>query len=169
MPLNTVQHYLKGVLDNVALPLDLGTLEAFIQPPNPNLDNAAGVYIWGSRGDEQRMTVPRAKPGDLSTGGEKGLTHSVDAWIIWLGPAVHPLQDVLFPAVVDTIMAVLRNTPILDGTQYCPDPVTGQLSQLLNVGERMSWEYAPVRAVADQRFLRYDARLTIEIEEIIQA
>lgn len=169
MPLNTVQHYLKGILDGVALPLNLGTLSAFIQPPNPGDGTAPGVYIWGSRGDEQRMTVPRAQPGNLATGGEKGIQHSVDAWIIWLGPAVDALQDVLFPAVVDTIMAVLRNTPILDGTQYCPDPVTGQLSQLLNVGERMSWEYAPVRAVADQRYLRYDARITIDIEEIIQA
>ena len=50
-------------------------------------------------------------------------------------------------------------------SDHDPNPI----SQLLNIGERMSWEYAPVRAVADQRFLRYDARLTIEIEEIIQA
>lgn len=169
MPINTVQYYLKGILDQVQLPLDLGTLSAFIQPPNPGDGTSPGVYIWGSRGDESRMTVPRAQPGDLTTGGEKGVQHNVDAWIIWLGPANHPQQDVQFPAVIDTIMAVLRNTPILDGTQYCPDPVTGQLSQLLNVGERMNWEYAPVRAVADQRYLRYDARITIEIEEIIQA
>lgn len=169
MGVNTVQWYIKGILDQVQLPLDLGTLNAFIQPPNPGDGTQPGIYIWGGRGDERRMTIPRARAGDLSTGGEKSLSHSVDAWIIWLGPAVDPQQDVLFPAIVDTVMAVLRNTPILDGTQYAPDPVTGRLSQLLNVGEHMSWEYAPVRAVSDQRYLRYDALITIDIEEIIQA
>jgi hypothetical protein len=169
MSINTVQWYLKGLLDQLPLPLTLGTLNAFIQPPNPGDGTQPGVYIWGSRGNEARKTVPRAQSGNLSTGGHKTLTHSVDAWIIWLGPAVDTQQDVLFPALIDKIMAVLRNTPILDGTQHAVDPVTGELSQLLNVGERMDWEYAPVRAVLDQRYLRYDARITIEIEEIIQA
>lgn len=169
MGLNTVQHYLKGILDQTMLPLDLGVLNAYIQPPNPGDGTEPGIYIWGSRGNEGRMTVPRAKPGNLATGGQKGIDHNVDTWLVWLGPANDPQQDVLFPAVVDTVMAVLRNTPILDGTQYAPDPVTGQLSQLLDVGERMEWEYSPVRAVADQRYLRYDARITVNITEIIQA
>jgi hypothetical protein len=33
----------------------------------------------------------------------------------------------------------------------------------------MSWEWAPVRAVADQRYLRFDGQLTLEVIEIIQA
>lgn len=169
MGINTVQWYLKSILDQVALPLNLGNLDAFIQPPNPGDGTEPGIYIWGSRGDEARATLPRAAPGDLSTGGQKILNHDVDAWIIWLGPAVDPQADVLFPAIVDTVMAVLRNVPILDRAQYATDPVTGALSQLLNVGEHMSWEYAPVRAVSDQRYLRYDARITINIEERIQA
>lgn len=169
MGINTVQYYLKGILDQTVLPLDLGALDAFISPPNPGDGTQPGIYIWGARGTEARATLPRAAPGDLDSGGQKTLSHDVDAWLVWLGPAVDPLADVLFPAVVDTVLAVLRNTPILDRTQYATDPVTGQLSQLLNVGEQMSWEYAPVRAVADQRYLRHDALITITIEERIQA
>lgn len=169
MSINTAQSYLKGILDQVMLPLNLGTLSAFIQPPNPGDGTEPGAYIWGSRGTERRLAIPRAQPGDLSTGGEKTLNHNVDVWIVWLGPAVDPQQDVLFPAVVEAVLAVLRNTPILDNTQHAVDPVTGQLSQLLDVGEQMDWEYAPVRAVADQRYLRYDARITVNITEIIQA
>jgi hypothetical protein len=58
---------------------------------------------------------------------------------------------------------------MLDVTQHAHDPINGQLSNLLNVGENMSWQQGPVRATADQRYLRYDAVITVEVIEIIQA
>ncbi len=114
--------------------------------------------------------MPRAQPGNLATGGDKQIDHSVDIWLIWLGPANDPNSNTQFPAVIDTVMATLRNVKLLDAvTQYAVDPVTGQISDLLNVGESMTWDYAPVRAVADQRYLRYDALITCDVAEIIQA
>lgn len=170
MPLNTVQCYLKGVLNGSILPLDLGTLEAFITPPNPNDDAVnPAAYIWGSRGRENRGALPRAQPGNLSTGAWKFIDHDVSIWLTWFGAADDQFADQQFPTVVDAVCAVLRNTNLLDETQYATDPVTGQQSNLLDVGERMSWDYGPVHATADQRYLRYDAQLVISIQEWFQA
>lgn len=157
------------MLDQLVLPLDLGTLTAYIAPPNPGEAAEPAIYIWGSTADERRDSIPRAAPGDLSTGGWKVITHRVSMWLIWFGPSDDTNADVLFPAALDAVCATLRNVPILDQTQHASDPVTGQVSDLLNVGEQLSWEYAPVRATADQRYLRYDAQITAVIQEWFQA
>lgn len=171
MPLNTVQSHLKSILDQLPLPGDLGILKAFVTPPNPETDaRDPAAYIWGSHGDEIRLTVPRAQPGNLASGGDKTLTHQVDIWLVWFGESAAPNSDTQWPAVVDAVMATLRNTKLLDEvTEYAVDPVTGQLSQLINIGENMTWDQAPVRAIADQRYFRYDAQITCEVIEIIQA
>jgi len=113
--------------------------------------------------------VPRAQPGNLSTGGNKNIRHRLDCYIIWIGPSVDPNADNMFPSIVDAVLALLRNTPIKDQATQVQDPVTGQVSDLLNIGENMTWEYAPVRALVDQRYLRYDARVTLDMEEWFQA
>jgi hypothetical protein len=169
VPLNSVQLYLRSVLDNVVLPLDQGPLTAYIQPPPQGDGTVPSLYIWGSRGDESRRTVPRAQPGQLDTGGHKVIVHDVDMWLVWLGPVEDERADILFPSMIDCIMAILRNVALLDQAQYATDPVTGQQSNLLDVGEQMSWEYAPVRAVADQRYQRYDARISVTVNEWFQA
>jgi hypothetical protein len=171
MPLNTVQLRLKSVLDQLPLPQDLGILQAFIQPFNPNTDGTdACAYIWGSHGDETRLSKPRALPGDLSTGGDKTIHHSVDIWLVWFGEAEDPRADSQFPAVIDAVTACLRNTTLLGPeTLNAVDPITGQQSNLSAIGEDMQWNYAPVRAVADQRYLRYDAQITCQVTEVIQA
>lgn len=156
------------------LPAGLGTLAAFILPPNPRDDPNPAVYIWGSHGEESRLTLPRAAHANLATGGDKQLTHRVDCWVVWFGPSQDDgtsniAVDYQFPAVLDAVMGALRNAPLVDASQHITDPVTGAGSQLLAVGERMTWDYGPVRAVADQRYLRYDAGVNCEVIEVIQA
>lgn len=169
MPLNTVQLHLQSILDQQPLPFQLGLLTAYIQPPNPGDGTNATAYVWGSRGSERRRTVPRADAGNLATGGDKTINHDCDVWLVWFGEADTPGAGVQFPVIVDATMAILRNTALIQGTQYVTDPVTGQTSQLLDIGERMTFEYAPVRATADQRWLRYDAQITVSVEEWFQA
>lgn len=171
MPLNTIQLRLKSILTELPLPRDLGLLEAFIAPPNPNTEaRDPAAYIWGSHGNEKRLTVPRAQAGNLASGGDKELVHQVDIWLVWFGQADVPDADSQFPTVIDAVMACLRNTQLLDAASIqAVDPITGQLSDLLNIGENMSWDYAPVRATADERYLRYDAQIVCEVVEVIQA
>ncbi len=169
MPLNSVQLYTQTILQGLLLPLDLPPLAAYIAPPNPGEGTQPGAYIWGSRGDEQRRAIPRAQHANLSTGAWKTLTHDLDIWLIWLGSSEDPNVNQMFPAIIDAVMATLRNTQLLDQQDVLVDPITLQRSNILNFGERMSWEYAPVRVAADQRFLRFDARITCSAEEWIQA
>ena len=169
MPVNTVTTFIRDTLNGTVLPLALGNLEAVISPVNPGDGAGATAYIWGSHGVEKRQTVPRAQHADLSTGGNKTLTHSCDVWLVWFGSSEEDQIDLMFPAILDTVMGVLRNVQMLDATQHAHDPVTGQLSNLLNMGENMTWDYGPVRATADQRWWRYDAVINVEVVEIIQA
>lgn len=167
MPLNTVQQYLKSLLDQTPLPLGEGVLTAVITPPDPGEGMVPTVYIWGSVADEARQSMPRAKPGQYSTGGFKKIMHKIDLWITWFGYADDAQADSLFPAIIDSVTAVLRNT--LMPVQNVVDPVTGAPSTLLAIGERMDWDYAPVHSTADQRMLRYVAKVTCTVEELIQA
>lgn len=172
MPINTVQVFIRDRLNGLILPRGLGTLDAYIVPPNPRDDASPGAYVWGSHGEESRLTVPRAQFGNLATGGDKTLRHRVDVWLTWFGPSEDPMLDLQFPSIIDAVMGVLRNTPLVDAaanTQHVTDPVTGQLSQLLNLGEDQSWDYGPVRATADQRMLRFDANINTSVDEIIQS
>ena len=171
MPINSVQLYVKGVLDGLVLPLEMGTLAAYIAPPNPGEGTDPSCYVWGSRGNESRSpgAFPRAQHGNLSTGGWKVLNHDLDMWLLWFGSSEDPQVDQQFPTVVDAVLATLRNLQLLDQQDVLVDPTTGQESNLLNFGERMDWEYAPVRATADQRMWRFDARITCSCEEWIRA
>ncbi len=167
MPLNTVQQYIKTLLDQTPLPLGEGVLSAQITPPDPGDGMVPTVYVWGSIADESRQTMPRAQPGLYSTGGFKKIIHKIDLWIVWYGYADDAQADSLFPAIIDAVTAVLRNT--LMPVQNVVDPVTGASSTLLAIGEKMDWDYAPVHSTADQRMLRYVAKLTCTVEELLQA
>lgn len=174
MPLNTVMTYLKDTLDGLELPLDLGSLRALIAPaPLGDDGTIPAVYIWGSSGTEGRKldggTVPRAQHGNLASGGNKILEHNVSCWLVWLSPNDDPLIDVQFPAIIDTIMGRLRNVTMLDATQHARDPLNGQLSNLLDVGENMTWDFPTVRAVTDSQYWRWDTQITVNVVEIIQA
>lgn len=171
MPITTVQSRLLSILDQLPLPQNFGILQAYISPPNPNEESYdPQAYIWSSHGNESRMTLPRAQAGNLASGGNKELTHQVDVWLVWFGENTGPTINVAFPAIIDAVMACLRNTELLDAVSItATDPVTGQQSDLLAIGETMSWDYAPVRAPTDQRYFRYDAQIVCEVVEVIQA
>jgi hypothetical protein len=166
MPLNAIQNYVKGLLDGAQLPLGQGTLQAFITPPDPGEGTDPTIYIWGSVAHEKRQTMPRHQPGNYSSGGFKWIEHTIDLWLVFCAYADDEMVDSLFPAVIDSVMAILRDTqmqvPIID-------PVTGMKSTVEMIGEVMTWDYAPVHSLEDQRMLRYTARLTVDVKELIQA
>lgn len=163
---NVIQSYLHSLLDGVPVPGSAGALEAFISPPNPNEDTVRpGVYVWDSIGPEKRRASPR---GDalLGTAGWKDIDHTAHLWVIAFGEETDPDADTSFPSVIDTITQVLRGSP---NPAFVADPLTGSASWLVDVGERIDWDYPPVRAVEDQRYLRYDAQVSLPILEMFQA
>jgi hypothetical protein len=170
VPINTVQCYLAGLLNGLPLPGpagESGALACYITPPDPGNLEVPTAYLWPTGGTEGRLTTPRAGGPNVEFPGWKRLDHQVPLFIAWVGVADDPSADTNFPAVVDAIMACLRISP---DEVLATDPVSGiQSSLILGVGEVMTYDYAVVHTEADQRLLRYDARLSLTVIEYFQS
>ena|ERR1700729_4188099 len=170
MPLNSVTGYLLQLLDGIPLPGpagQAGALAAFITPPDPGNLEVPTAYLWPVSGAETRLTTPRAGGPGVTSPGWKHIEHRVQLVLAFVGAGDDPDADTTFPAVIDAVMAVMRPSP---DEVLITDPVTGVLSSLLlGIGEDMTYEFAVVRTLKDQRYLRYDARLVIQVNEYFQA
>jgi hypothetical protein len=167
VPVNVVLQALKTILDGLVLPGDAGALEAYITPPDPRDDPPPAVYLWSSRGIETRQALPRSQtPGAITTSGWKEIEHTVDAYLTWFGESQSAGADSSFPLAVDGIMAALRTGP---SPLYTSDPATGVRSDLVDIGERISYTMVPMRSMQDQRWLRYDCMFNIRVLEFFQA
>lgn len=169
MPLNTVHEYLRRMLDGTQIPGSAGTAEAFIAPPDPETEPTPKFYIWGSTVSEDRMASPRVpENGDLAQAGWKEMNHLLDIWLVWFSDEDTDSStiNVAFPAVVDMLAKILRESP--DPVKVS-DPLTGMDSELLDIGERMAIDMYPPRAMEDARILRYDAKFQLTILETFQS
>jgi hypothetical protein len=169
MPVNTVHLAIKSILDGLIVPGKAGVLHCYITPVDPREDPDPAIYIWPSRGHEHRQSVPRASPGyqPATQSGWKEIEHTIDGFLTWFGEDSDSQADSTFPAVVDAVLQALRNA---DDPMYAvTDPLTGQQSDLAGIGEKLEYEIGPVRTVADQRYLRYDALITIQFCEWFQS
>lgn len=180
MPINSVQVYIQNLLDGLIMPSSAGQLRAYITPPDPNEEaEIPTAYIWPSDGDESRDpakggTVPR-NPGFnsevttlaqlIAESGYKTIEHHMDVYLVWFGQDDDPNSDTWFPGMVDAIMFALRTSPDPAPAQ---DPYTGQVTTLLDVGENMGYRIT-LRGLADQRYNRYDALITLELLEMLQS
>lgn len=170
MPVNSVQTYLLSILTGLPLPGPAGqsgTLQTYITPPDPGTLEAPTAYIWPTTGSERRLSSPRAGGPNVVEPGWKRIDHKVELYLAWVGAADDPAADTNFPSVLDAIMASLR--PSTDEV-LITDPSTGVISSvLIGIGEEMDYEYVVVHTLADQAYLRYDARLTINVAEYFQS
>lgn len=169
MPINSVQVYIQQLLDNLVMPGRAGNLRVYITPPDPNEEtDLPTAYVWPADGYESRNpqrggTVPR-NTGIGTNSGYKAYEHRMDVYLIWNGQDDDPQADIWFPGMVDAIMLVLRTSP---DPAVAQDPYTGQLTTLIDVGEIMNYRIT-LRALADQRYNRYDALISLELLEIMQ-
>jgi hypothetical protein len=170
VPILTAQTWVYSILNGMPIPGNATPLEVFVTPPNPEEDQLdPHVYVWPSTGSEGRQSLPRAPVPNLGTtqSGWKTMTHQLDIWTVWFQDDSDPTPDASFPVIVDAILDVLRSCqdPVM-----LSDPVTGRYSQIYGTGERLSYDVAVPRGVnADQRILRYDARIAARILEDFQA
>lgn len=167
MSLVTVQTWIKTRLDGLVIPgpADVGALEAFITPPDPRDDPPPAAYIWPANGSETRQSFPR-NTGPGTPAGWKNSRPNMQVYLTWFDSAGDPYADNAFPSVIDAVMHALRTSP--DPAEVT-DPNTGEVSWLAGVGEEMSWQGLGITAVADQRWLRYDAMITVPFIEFINA
>lgn len=168
MPLNSAQLFVKDQLDGITPPGDTGIsgpLVALITPYDPDESGEARAYVWPATGKESRRAIPR-NTGMGTSSGWKNLEHSLQVFLTWFDSDSDPDADTNFPALIDYVMDVLRTCA---DPAVVTDPLTGRVSQLIDVGENMDYTYVPPRSTADQRQLRYDCRITLSILELFQA
>lgn len=168
MPVNTVMQSILQIVDGLILPGTAGVLEGYITPPDPRDEPPPAIYIWASNGSEHRQALPRGNtPGAGSLAGWKEIEHTVDAYLTWFGEDSDTDADTSFPAVLDAVLSALRTSG--QSPLYTSDPLTGMQSDLVDIGERLDYELALPRSTASERYLRYDARITIHVLEFFQA
>jgi len=176
MPLNSVQLYVKGLLDGLTIPGPPGeastSLTAWITPPTLEDLDAPRAYIWGGRQRAHRQSMPRVTNFTQSTGGFKFLDYTIDIYVVYLTNPQDTMVDQEFPIILDTILYQLWNTtmPIFIDSQGNEVSEGGEnISQVLSIGEQWDMEYPPEKTPATQRMLYYTARISMLLQEAIQA
>jgi len=181
MPLNSVQQYVRNILDGLIIQDGIAALEAYVQPPVLDTLDCPKAYIWGGRMNGKRQTMPRINTPQADLIGHSGfkkINWSVDVFLSYEMnpdvPAVDLDQD--FPIIIDAILWRTWTTPmpifidpqgnqatqaqLIEGVEY---------SQILAIGEDFELEYPPERVPSTLRMLYYTARIGLEIYEAVQA
>lgn len=155
--LNSVQIYINGLLDGLALPYG-DKLTSYVQPPIIEPLEGPRCYVWGGTAHETRQSAPRG-PGFKRI-----------AWLIDVFLTYESMQDELdggnFPQIVDAAMQALRSTPI---PVKVTDTATGTVTQLVEIGETITLDYPPLHTAQSERTLYWAAKLTCSVLEVIQA
>ena len=168
MPLTETLTYIKGLIDGIPVPGTVGEggpLTVLITPYDPDESGEARAYVWSPDAPEKRLAMPR-NTGPGTPAGWKQMIHQVEIFLVWFDSETDSDVDTSFPALIDAVMDVLRTSP--NPAPYT-DPYTGRASQFINVGEEMTYNYVPPHSTADQRYLRFDARIRVPLLELFQA
>jgi hypothetical protein len=170
MPLVSAQTYVASLLVNMVPPGDTGIrgpISAIITPKDPDVvaDGVARCYVWPARGDVKRIAMPR-NTGLGTPAGWKQLPHSLEIFLEWIDPDPgDPNQDVNFPLLVDWVWGLLETSP--NPAQW-QDPESGLVSNFVNLGEVMNYDFPPPRSLEPQTIRRYDARIQCTLWELYQ-
>jgi hypothetical protein len=158
MTVSAVEFYVQGLLDgqDILGADDLGNIQALVIPPAvvqiaPN----PVASVWSLNFEENRHTIPRGQ-------GYKRTIYSITVFL-QLATANEDFNND-FDLVIQTVMRILRSTPI---PVELTDSQTGETSTLELIGDRIRVQHPTPVASADQRLLLHNATLITEaIEEI---
>lgn len=166
--LGSVQKYLRGQLDGLAMPEGVpGPLVSRITPPVQEKVKAPIVYLWGGHVAAGRQAGPRIK-------GFKKFPWVADLWLVYQDTPSDAFKNEPFPGVIDAIMWQLMTTtmPLFidkDGNPVGPNAASASDTQIQAIGENFDLEYPPERLVLSQRQVWYSARIGVDVLEVVQA
>lgn len=160
--LNSVQHYIKDIINRQATPLTDPIL-AYLTPPQ--LADAVGnpiAYVSGGHLAANRQTAPRPF-------GQQKLTWIVTVSLTQAFNMDDPNIDSAFPLVIDQVMALFMTTPLQHRGVWLTDSVTGNVTQLLAVGEVYVMDHTAVATsgAPGEGLWVYAADLSLTVEELV--
>lgn len=167
--LTSVQYYVKGQLNGLQNPM-LDPLEAVIQPPVlADIADHPYAFIWAAHGNEKTQTAPKVfrnlnADGSLTQGGYQKMSWSIAVRLYTVMAQDDPNIELAFPALCDIVTFQLNTTP---PTVVYTDPVTGQQSEFINIGQKMDIDYATalVTSGPGQGNVRFGCEMVVTIEE----
>lgn len=170
MPIVSTQNAIMSILQGLPMPGGNYLLEAFITPPDPETDYTnPHAYLWPTTGKESRNpgdggAIPR-NTGVGTPAGTKPIRHEFEIFLRWYANNDDVNADSWFPGMVDAVLWALRTCP---DPQIAVDPYTEVESQLIGIGEQMSY-HITIRATEDEAYNLYDALITLSVLEILHA
>jgi hypothetical protein len=172
MPIAAVHAFVKGLLDDLPMPLGLPAMAAYLNPPDPNVESEfPTAYILSASGPEKRDpknagSMPR-NTGPGTPSGDKTIDHTIRILVVYELPSNDPDADTLFAGIMDGAMAALRYS--FPNPAILTDPYTGAQTQAANTGEEMTYEKLPPQAISDERLTLWQGIIIVPIIEIISA
>lgn len=169
MSIYSVEHWAADGLSGLESP-GLDPVQSWVAPPPPGsaFMTTPQAFVWGGRGRETRLTLPRARSAaDAAAGraGQRQARHQLTVWVMWASDVSISVQD-LFPVLLRTVLDFFRYAEL---GQTIADPTDGSTSVLQTVGEDIEWRYGPPVASGDGLYLYHAAELTVAAVEAWQS
>lgn len=167
MPLYSIQKYLHGIINGLALPGSLPPLTAWITPPVIEGADGPRAYVWGGRMLSRRQTAPRGP-------GYRRLDWTADLWLANMDTPDDALADESFALISDAVMSALWSSvmPVWidgNGVPVGSAPTGEGQSQIQAIAEDISLDYPPERSTAALRMLWYTQHLGVSVLEVVQS
>jgi len=164
--LDSVQHYVHGLLDGLAMPQGVpGPLVAWITPPVQEKVKEPRAYIWGAEVDASQQTAPRG-PGGFQ------FPWLIDIYAIYQDNPDDARKNEPFPKVITAIMKMFMTTPMPlfideDGNPVGPNATSATDTQIQAIGTRMRLTYPPEKMVQSMRQVWYTQLLRVDVKEVV--
>ena len=157
MSLTGVQEYLRVGMDGLPTP-QTNPIKAWVfPPPIVQTTDEPQMFIWAAALTESRMTMPRGK-------GQKMARYPVSLTLQYATPP-DPDEPQSFPSVIDAVRAYLRSIEL---PAEVTDPVTGEVTWLVNIGETISVTYPTPIATTEQGYLAHRAVFRLPVSELMK-
>lgn len=160
--LNSVQQYVKGILQGLETPLTNPLVSVVMPPVLADAADGPTAYVWGTRLTGARQTSPRPF-------GQMKLVWDCSVALTEAFDQDDPNVEQAFPLVIDQIQALMMTTPLQQKGVYLVDPTTGNKTQLVAIGERFSFEYTAVTTTSGPGvgLLVFACDITFVAEELV--
>lgn len=173
--LNSVMAHVKAAIDGLVFPTGLtfnGTtqvpdLKAHITTPyGYTVSDRPHAFIWGGTLNEKRRTMGGPRAATVNTSSPfHTLNHRIDIIVRYALPLKLVNIDSCFPAILDSIMEVLRG---IEMPVKITDALTGRQSTIQIIGEEFDVQYPQLYNLQDGRYALFGAKITMPVKEEIQ-